>query len=172
MPEFSNAFADSGGGVCFGPDQSEKRKSTMFHDAPRRARLAKLAGLGALVVGCFCIAMTGCSASLDIGGSTSTSSPPPPPASSSVTVNVEIKLFKFIPDTLVVAPGTTVVWTNHDDIAHTVTSGTPDHVGGILAGKLDAQGSTYSYRFDTPGEYPYFCEYHTSMVGKVIVNQP
>lgn len=93
-------------------------------------------------------------------------------ASAASTQNVDIKLFRFKPQQLTVAPGTTVTWTNQDDINHTVTSGTADKPGTPLNGKLATKGSTYSYKFDTPGEYPYFCDFHNSMTGTVIVKQP
>jgi manganese oxidase len=120
------------------------------------------------------LAVGGCSANSSTGGGTSSSSSgasaaaaAPAPAANSASV--QIKLFRYQPDTLTVAPGTTVVWTNQDDIAHTVTSGTPDKPGGPLDGNLDGQGTTYSYKFDTAGEYPYYCTHHNSMVGTIIV---
>jgi len=39
---------------------------------------------------------------------------------------VTVQGFKFRPDRLEIKPGTRVTWTNHDDIGHTVTSGTPE----------------------------------------------
>jgi plastocyanin len=134
-----------------------------------RRRLA-LAALGLILI-------AGCSASLEFGGgSSSASAPPPPPpapvASSSVTVNVDIKLFQYNPSAITISPGTTVVWNNDDDINHSVTSGTPDKPSGPLNGLLPVKGSTYSYRFDTPGDYPHYCTYHNSMVGTITVKQP
>src|SRR5437764_12123039 len=38
------------------------------------------------------------------------------------TVHVTIQNFAFSPQTLTVAPGTTVIWTNKDSVNHTVTS--------------------------------------------------
>ncbi len=69
--------------------------------------------------------------------------------------------------------GTTVVWTNDDAIAHTVTSGTSDGSRGSADGIFDSgfmnTGDTFSYTFDEPGEFPYFCLPHPWMIGKVIV---
>ena len=83
--------------------------------------------------------------------------------------NIEISTFAFQPEALSVSVGTTVTWTNHDNIRHTVTSGTPDKPGGPLSGNLDGSGTTYSYKFDAAGEYPYFCDVHHGMTGKVTV---
>jgi plastocyanin len=45
-------------------------------------------------------------------------------------VEVTVRTFTFGPKVLEIAPGATVVWTNADDIEHTVTSGAPDRPGG------------------------------------------
>jgi len=73
--------------------------------------------------------------------------------------------------------GQTVVWTNDDSAFHTVTSGL---IGAADAGKtfdsglagptaLTSKGKTFEHKFDTAGEYPYFCTLHPAMVGTVIV---
>jgi plastocyanin len=79
----------------------------------------------------------------------------------------------YIPREIAVSIDTTVVWTNMDTVGHTVTSGNP---GGSNTGSLfDSNfplmenGETFEYTFDTVGEYPYFCQVHPWMVGKVIV---
>jgi plastocyanin len=85
------------------------------------------------------------------------------------TAGVEIKLFGFDPTVLEVSAGTTVTWTNHDDIDHSITSGTPPDTDGTFDSEFFDQGGTYSYTFDTPGEYAYFCKRHNSMTGLVRV---
>ena len=79
-------------------------------------------------------------------------------------VTVEIKDFAF-GDTLEIAVGTTVTFTNLDSAPHTVT----DKAGSFQSNKIDSGGS-WSYTFDTAGEFDYFCEYHANMAGKVIVS--
>src|SRR5919112_1701140 len=83
----------------------------------------------------------------------------------------------YSPNPIEVAVGQTVVWTNDDSAFHTVTSGSagaPD-VGKAfdsgLAGPtaLTSKGKTFEHKFDTAGEYPYFCTLHPAMVGTVIV---
>ncbi|MFL6399686.1 MAG: plastocyanin/azurin family copper-binding protein [Nitrososphaeraceae archaeon] len=32
-----------------------------------------------------------------------------------------------------------------------------------------SQNQTFSHKFNTAGEFPYFCQLHPTMVGKVIV---
>ena len=130
------------------------------------------------------IALTGCAPSHSFAGdcSSDAQSPAAPAAATSSTtntpspvaavVNVQITNFAYDPPVVTVPPGTTVLWTNKDSINHTVSSGTPSKPAGIFGGKLATEGSTYSYKFDTPGEYPYYCDFHPSMSGTVIVKQP
>jgi plastocyanin len=77
---------------------------------------------------------------------------------------VTIDNFNFSPMTLTVATGTTVTWTNHDDIPHTVRA-----VDGSFHSKAMDTDDSYSFTFAKPGVYSYFCSVHPKMVGKVIV---
>ena len=73
----------------------------------------------------------------------------------------------FVPDTITVAPGTTVTWFTTTG-THTTTSDT----GLWDSGRRLASGEEYSFRFNAPGVYPYFCEPHLDrgMIGRVIVS--
>jgi len=84
----------------------------------------------------------------------------------------------FAPNPLNAKVGDTVTWTNKDTTFHTVTSGTgpSDTTHGKefdsgLSGPtaLTTQGKTFSHKFMTAGEFPYFCQLHPTMVGKVVV---
>ena len=79
-------------------------------------------------------------------------------------VAVSIKDFAF-GDPIEVAVGTTVTWTNEDSAPHTVTQ---SGGGGFQSGAIN-QGGTFSFTFDTPGTYEYFCEFHPDMKGVIIV---
>jgi amicyanin len=76
---------------------------------------------------------------------------------------VKIANFTFGPQELKVKAGTTVTWTNEDDIPHTVVS--PNN---FRSKALDS-GDTYSFTFTTPGTYKYFCSLHPHMTGAVVV---
>ncbi len=80
-----------------------------------------------------------------------------------------IQLFQFRPGQAEVAKGTAVTWTNQDDITHTVTSGTPEHLDGRFAARLAGKGATATVEFKESGVYPYFCERHPSMRGEIRV---
>lgn len=68
------------------------------------------------------------------------------------------------PQTLTVAPGTTVVWTNLGSMTHTVTSDM-----GLFDSGIMYPGGSYSYTFPTAGTYNYYCTLHGGITGTVIV---
>jgi plastocyanin len=93
------------------------------------------------------------------------------PASGAPAADVEvaIRLFAFTPTPLTVKSGTTVTWTNGDDITHTVTSGTPTGKDGRFEARLAGSQASYRRTFAEAGTYPYFCARHPNMVGEVFV---
>jgi plastocyanin len=80
--------------------------------------------------------------------------------------NAEVKIdnFSFGPETIKVSVGTTVTWTNRDDIPHTVVS-----TDGVFKSKVRDTDEKFSYTFTKAGTYPYFCSVHPKMTGKVVV---
>lgn len=79
---------------------------------------------------------------------------------------VEIAMFTYTPAEVAVKPGTTVTWTNTDQILHTVTAGGgPDDVRGDFDGQLPDAGATFEFTFDKPGRYEYFCTRHPGVPG-------
>jgi plastocyanin len=77
---------------------------------------------------------------------------------------VNVQAFVYDSAEITVPVGTTVVWTNNDPVAHTVTD-----VDQAWDSGLFDQGVTFSKTFSEPGEYPYYCIPHPMMIGKVIV---
>jgi nitrite reductase (NO-forming) len=80
----------------------------------------------------------------------------------------------YDPNPLRIKVESTVVWTNNDNIIHTVTSGTPNaaNVGEAFDSGLTAfitPAKTYSNKFTKTGEFTYFCRVHPTMVGKIVV---
>jgi plastocyanin len=78
-------------------------------------------------------------------------------------VAVHIDNFVFEPAQLTVKVGTTVAWTNRDDIPHTVVC-----AGKFRSKTMDTDG-TFSFTFTAPGEYKYFCSLHPHMTGTIKV---
>ena len=77
---------------------------------------------------------------------------------------VKIDNFRFGPQSLSVSPGTKVTWKNRDDIPHTVVS-----TQGVFKSRVLDTDETFSFTFDKPGTYPYFCSIHPKMTGQVVV---
>ena len=76
---------------------------------------------------------------------------------------VHIDNFVFEPQQLTVKVGTTVTWTNRDDIPHTVVC-----AGKFRSKTMDTDG-TFPFTFTTAGQYKYFCSLHPHMTGMVKV---
>jgi plastocyanin len=115
--------------------------------------------LGAIVLG-------GCS--LYGSPSASNSMPgnmPNTPSASSTPVStnmINIQNFAFSPQTITVAKGATVTWTNNDSASHQIKSQT---FNSNLLGK----GQTFSFTFNDSGTFDYSCAIHPSMTGKIVV---
>jgi len=80
------------------------------------------------------------------------------------TTEVKIDNFSFGPVELTVPVGTTVTWTNRDDIPHTVVS-----TDKVFKSKVLDTDEKFSFTFSRAGTYPYFCSIHPKMTGKVVV---
>ena len=80
------------------------------------------------------------------------------------SMEVKIDNFSFGPGALTVPAGTTVTWTNRDDIPHTVVS-----TKGAFKSKVLDTDEKFSFTFSKAGSYPYFCSLHPKMTGKVVV---
>jgi plastocyanin len=105
----------------------------------------------------------GLTATLMLASASFVASAAPP----TMTKNVAIANFTFDPPVLTVVAGSTVTWTNRDDIPHTVTADD----GSFRSSPLDT-GDTWQERFDRPGTFVYFCSLHPHMMGKLVVTAP
>ena len=94
---------------------------------------------------------------------------------------VTIKNLQFVPESITVEAGTTIVWINKDPVDHDVTSGTavtgrqtrdmektkfPD---GRFHSQLFGQGEQFSVTLEEKGEYAYYCDAHPFMLGSIMV---
>ena len=79
-------------------------------------------------------------------------------------IPVNIDNFTFGPQRVMVGVGTTVTWTNQDDIPHTVVSTSQ----AFRSQALDTNDK-FSFTFTTPGSYEYFCSLHPHMTGTIVV---
>ncbi|MDE1853862.1 MAG: cupredoxin domain-containing protein [Thaumarchaeota archaeon] len=126
----------------------------------RTFKLGRLAGIGAIT---FLLLFVALGVSLGLGSQT--------PVSEAGQANVVIEPGSayitnpgyYSPSILHVTAGQTVVWKNLDNTAHTVTGD-----NGLESGSI-SPGGTYSFTFTQPGTYVYSCDYHTWMVGSIVV---
>ncbi len=79
-------------------------------------------------------------------------------------VAVNIDNFSFSSMTLSVPAGTTVTWTNKDDVPHNVVS-----TDKLFASPVLDTDEKFSYTFTKPGTYAYYCSIHPKMTAKVVV---
>jgi 3',5'-cyclic-AMP phosphodiesterase len=80
------------------------------------------------------------------------------------TLQVGIDNFAFTPKETMVKVGTTVHWTNKDDIPHTVTSDSKVFDSSVLD-----TNQSFQFTFTTLGKFQYFCKLHPHMTGVVTV---
>jgi plastocyanin len=78
---------------------------------------------------------------------------------------ISIDNFTFTPQTMTVKAGTTVTWTNRDDIPHGIAS----ESNAFAKSKALDTDDSYSFTFSTPGTYKYFCYVHPHMTGTIVV---
>lgn len=95
---------------------------------------------------------------------TASSTSEAPPGDNASLAEVSIAKFAFEPRDLEVAAGTTVTWTNGDDVAHSVFTS-----DGALASPDLEQGDTYVATVDEPGTIAYYCDIHQYMKGTITV---
>lgn len=79
----------------------------------------------------------------------------------------EMRTMTFNPKRLEIAPGTTVTWSNNDQLVHTITADD----GSWDSGPIEP-GKSWSHTFTQPGEYAFHCTPHPFMKSVVVVRQP
>lgn len=86
------------------------------------------------------------------------------PAPAPAPAAVQIGNFTFNSKLVTVKAGTTVTWTNADDIPHTVVS-----KDGLFKSKVLDTGDRFSFTFAKAGQFGYFCSLHPHMTGTIVV---
>ena len=82
------------------------------------------------------------------------------------TVDINIAKFAYGPKEITIAPGTRVVWTNHDETPHTVTSNDKS-----FASKGLDTDDKFEHTFASEGDFNYICTVHPFMTGVVHVRK-
>ena len=102
-----------------------------------------------------------------VGSTTTSSAATPDTGAATEPAAFEVSLAgrSFNPAVLEINVGDTVTWINDDDTEHTVTA----FEGAFDSGEL-AEGASFSFTFDSPGEYRYRCLFHSEMQGTIVVS--
>jgi plastocyanin len=79
----------------------------------------------------------------------------------------EMRTMTFSPKRLEIATGTTVTWTNNDQLVHTISADD----GSWDSGPIEP-GKSWSHTFTQPGEYAFHCTPHPFMKAVIVVRQP
>jgi|SRR5215208_7833743 len=108
----------------------------------------------------------GSSALLALTATTSGARSEYPSSQQPVVIEMLTGSYEFRPKAITITPGTTVTWLDVSG-SHTTTSET----GVWDSVECLGEGQSFSFAFQTPGEYPYYCSLHRDrgMVGKIIV---
>jgi amicyanin len=80
---------------------------------------------------------------------------------------IKIKDFSFIPSSIVIKKGMSVIWINMDSVEHTITS----DIGTELDSALLSKEEKYSHKFNKVGVFNYHCTPHPFMKGEVVVEE-
>jgi len=86
------------------------------------------------------------------------------PVAGGEMVQAAIANFAFTPKEMTIKAGSTVRWTNKDDIAHTVTSDSK-----LFSSPVLDTNQTFQFTFEKPGRFFYFCKLHPTMTGVITV---
>jgi plastocyanin len=98
-----------------------------------------------------------------IGGARGAGPTASQPSAKAATHTVVIENLRFVPDTLEIRRGDTVVWENRDLVPHTATA-----QGRFDSGNIAPQAA-WRHRFDTAGTLAVICRYHPTMKAQVTV---
>jgi plastocyanin len=90
-------------------------------------------------------------------------------ARTAVTHRVLIDGSQFVPATLTVREGDSVVWVNTDPFPHTATSAAATSAAGRFDSKDIAPRQSWTYTATVKGEFPYLCTLHQTMKGTLRV---
>ena len=124
-----------------------------------------------LIIAALFLGLAACSSSPPMS-STSSGTPPGGPPSPGVGVAD----YQFSPDTITIAAGQSVLWSNSGPSSHTVTSDNSSWTSATLGAPSGTDpygyptgGGTFSHMFSSAGTYHYHCSIHAGMTGVVVV---
>lgn len=114
---------------------------------------------------------------LGAAAASSVAAVPQASGSGEAVVTIDIEQLRFQPDTIRVAPGTTVRWVNRDAVPHTVVSGTvrstrrttEKNPSGRFESENLEKSDAFEFSVKEKGAIPYYCGIHPFMTGVILV---
>ena len=88
----------------------------------------------------------------------------PSVAAQSVGQSVSIDNFAFTPGETTVTAGSSITWTNLQNVRHTATSD-----GGLFDSGIMTANQSFAFTFANAGDFAYHCDIHPDMVGVIHV---
>ncbi|MEC4848734.1 MAG: cupredoxin domain-containing protein [Nitrosarchaeum sp.] len=76
----------------------------------------------------------------------------------------------YIPSKISIKSGDSVTWLNEDAAFHSITSGYYGNQSGLFDSEYLDPEESFTFIFENPGVYDYFCTLHPWMKGQVIAN--
>lgn len=94
-----------------------------------------------------------------------------PDGSVLVTINGISGDNSYAPNPITINSGETITWYNADTVSHTATSGLDGHPdeGQLFDSDAILSKQAFTLKFDNKGTFDYYCVYHPSMVGEIVV---
>jgi plastocyanin len=89
---------------------------------------------------------------------------PPSTAAKPKTRTVVLRGMDYLPATVTVNVGDTVIWKNEDIVPHTATARNKSFDSGNIE-----PGGSWRYVANKKGTYPYYCAYHPNTKGRLVV---
>ncbi len=124
-----------------------------------------------LIAAVTAVAVAGCGSDEDTASAPATAAPAasapaatPAPASGTA-VAIGMKGLQFGPKAVTIKVGTTVTWTNQEDIPHNVTADS----GAKFKSGTFGKGGTFRFKATKAGTIKYECTIHPGMVGTLTV---
>lgn len=88
-------------------------------------------------------------------------------AARAATIDVDVLGMSFSPNPVTIQAGNTVRWTWNSN-NHSVRSGRPAQPNNLFSSGIRDGGDVFTHTFPTPGNFPYFCEVHGSMMTSAV----
>ena len=82
-----------------------------------------------------------------------------------MTSTLDVPAGAHVPDSVTVATGGAVMWTNTSDVAHNVVFTD----ASVKSSDLFDKGKSFTTTFPKAGAYPYICSIHPDMKATVVV---